>query len=312
MRTNAPPLISVCMPVHNAERYVAEAVESILGQTLGDFEFLILDDGSTDGSLGILRRYAGRDPRIRLTSRPNKGLVASLNELIDQSRGEFLARMDADDVALPERFTRQVEYLRAHPECVLVGCRVRLIDPEGDPLSEWCTQQDHEAIEAHYLRGERSAAIAHPSFMMRRDAVLAIGRYRPLEVIEDIDLIVRLAEYGRIANMPEVLLQYRIHSGNMSKTRSFQDKIDQTYREVLRDARRRRNLPEAEEPPGGPAPPARPRIAAPPTEEWEMWAWWALGSGYVKTARKHARRVLARAPFSLRSWRLMYCVLRGH
>src|SRR5512135_1833139 len=142
-----PPLISVCMPVYNAERYIARAVESILGQTFGDFEFLILDDGSTDGSLEILRRYANHDPRIRLTSRPNKGLPPSLNELVDQARGEFIARMDADDVALPERFARQVEYLRAHPDCVLVGSRVQLVDPEGDPLCDWCTMQEHEAID---------------------------------------------------------------------------------------------------------------------------------------------------------------------
>src|SRR5215831_14409203 len=89
--TRNTALISVCMPVYNAERFVAEAVESILGQTLGDFEFLILDDGSTDGSLEILRDYASRDARIRLTSRPNKGVAATLNELIDQSRGQFLA-----------------------------------------------------------------------------------------------------------------------------------------------------------------------------------------------------------------------------
>ena len=148
------PLISVCMAVYNAERYVAEAVESILNQTFGDFEFLILDDGSTDGSLDILRRYAERDPRIRLTSRPNQGLVASLNELVDQARGEFIARMDADDVSLPERFQREVDYLRDHPECVLVGSRVRLIDPDGDPLCDWCTMQEHEAIDAFYLRGQ--------------------------------------------------------------------------------------------------------------------------------------------------------------
>ena len=113
--TSDSPLISVCMPVYNAERYAVAAIESILGQTLGDFEFLILDDGSTDSSLEILRRYAGLDPRIRVTSRPNRGVAASLNELVNQSRGEFLARMDADDIAVPERFARQVEYLRAAP-----------------------------------------------------------------------------------------------------------------------------------------------------------------------------------------------------
>jgi glycosyltransferase involved in cell wall biosynthesis len=307
-----PPLISVCMPVYNAERYIAQAVESILDQMLGDFEFLILDDGSTDGSLEILRRYADQDPRIRLTSRPNKGLVPSLNELIDQSRGEFLARMDADDVARPERFAWQVEYLRAHPECVLVGSRVRLVDPEGDPLCDWCTMQEHEAIDSSYLRGERITAVSHPSVMMRRDAVLAVGKYRPFEVIEDIDLFLRLAEYGRIANLPEVLLHYRIHASNISKAASYHDTIDRVYVEVVRDARRRRNLPEASDSPDGSAAPKSPRIDPTPAEERAKWAWWALGAGYLKTARKHARWVLSRAPLSPRSWKLMYCTLRGH
>jgi GT2 family glycosyltransferase len=310
--TTDPPLISVCMAVYNAEPFVAEAVESILGQTLGDFEFLILDDGSTDGSLAILRRYAGQDPRIRLVSRANRGLVASLNELLDLARGEFIARMDADDVAMPERFQREVDFLRAHPDCVLVGSRVQLIDPEGDPLGDWCTLQEHEAIDATYLRGERVAAISHPAIMMCHDAVLAIGKYRPMEAIEDVDLFLRLAEYGRIANIPETLLKYRIHATNATKTASFHKKLDRVYDQIVRDARRRRNLPEL--PPLPPADPLSPEAEPLETKHDEMtkYVWWALSWGYVRTARKYARRIMTRAPFSLDSWRLMYCAIRGH
>jgi glycosyltransferase involved in cell wall biosynthesis len=304
--TTDTPLISVCMPVYNGERFLPEAIESILGQTLGDFEFLIIDDGSTDGSTEVLSRYAARDPRIRLTSRPNKGLAATLNELIDQARGEFLARMDADDIALPERFGRQVDYLRAHPEYVLVGSRVRLIDPEGDPLCDWCTLEDQEAIDACLIRGERITQISHPAVMMRRDAVLAIGKYRPFEVIEDVDLFLRLSEYGRITNLPEVLLKYRIHAGNISKTASYHKIMDRVFGEIVRDARRRRNLTEL------PKVPESPQFETAPTAEREKWAWWALNSGHVRTARKHARWVLFKAPSSLRSWRLMYCALRGY
>jgi glycosyltransferase involved in cell wall biosynthesis len=308
MAENAP-MISVLLPVHNAARYVAGSIESILGQTLGDFELLILDDGSTDGSLEVLRRYAGRDPRIRLTSRPNKGLAPSLNELIDRARGEYLARMDADDVALPERFERQVAYLRAHPECVLLGCRVRLIDPDGDPLCDWCNRQDHEALDAVFLRGEMSTEISHPAIMMRRDDVLAVGKYREFPVIEDVDLFLRLAERGRIANLPEVLLLYRIHAENISKASSYHDAIEWVYVQIVRDARRRRGLPEAGDPT---AVSGRPRVEPGPAREREKWAWWALGAGHLATARKHARWVLAREPLSPRSWKLMYCVLRGH
>jgi glycosyltransferase involved in cell wall biosynthesis len=300
------PMISVCMPVYNAKSHVAEAIESILNQRLGDFEFLIFDDGSTDGSIDVLKHYESLDPRIRLFSRPNKGLVTTLNELIDQARGEFLARMDADDIALPERFGRQVDYLRAHPEYVLVGSRVLLIDPEGDPLCDWCTLEDQDAIDARFLTCERITTISHPAVMMRRDAVLAIGKYRPFEVIEDIDLFLRLSEYGRITNLPEVLLKYRIHAGNISKTATYHKIIDRVYGEIASDARRRRNLAEL------PTLPESPHVETSITAEREKWAWWALTAGHVRTARKHARWVLANAPFSIRSWNLAYCALRGY
>jgi glycosyltransferase involved in cell wall biosynthesis len=300
------PAISVCMPVYNAKEHLAEAVDSILNQTRGDFEFLIIDDGSTDGSAEVLKRYASSDPRIRLFSQPNKGLVTTLNKLIDQARGEFLARMDADDIALPERFERQVDYLRAHPDYVLVGSRVLLIDPEGDPLCDWCTLEDQNAIDSGFLQCERGTLISHPAVMMRRDAVLAIGKYRPFEVIEDVDLFLRLSEYGRITNLPDVLLKYRMHNGNISKTTSYHKIIDRVYGEIARDARRRRNLAEL------PTLPESPHIETSLTDEREKWAWWALTAGHVGTARKHARWVVSQAPISLRSWKLMYCALRGY
>src|ERR1700761_204383 len=125
------PLVSVLMPVFNAQRYVAAAVNSILDQTLGDFELIIVDDGSTDQSTAILRRLAGRDGRIRLISRPNTGYVVALNEALDAARGEFLARMDADDVSLPQRFEKQVQFLQENPDFVLVGTHVTTMDADG-------------------------------------------------------------------------------------------------------------------------------------------------------------------------------------
>ena len=129
------PSVSICMPVYNTKRYVAEAVESILAQTFGDFEFIIIDDGSTDGSRAILERYAKQDDRIRLISRPNTGIVGARNEALGLARGELIAVMDSDDVALPERFEVQVAYLREHPECVVVGSRALIIDPDGCALT---------------------------------------------------------------------------------------------------------------------------------------------------------------------------------
>src|SRR4051794_38935309 len=122
------PTVSVIMAVYNAEEFLDAAVQSIQCQTFSDFEFIIIDDGSTDHSREKLEGYARDDNRIRLLSRPNKGLTPSLNEGVKRSRGDLLARMDADDVATPERFKIQVEYLRAHPEVSLLGGAYELID----------------------------------------------------------------------------------------------------------------------------------------------------------------------------------------
>jgi glycosyltransferase involved in cell wall biosynthesis len=292
------------MPVYNAEPYVAEAVESILGQTLGDFEFLIIDDGSTDRSLRILQCYAERDPRIRLTSRANRGLVSTLNELVDQARGEFLARMDSDDIALPERFQQQVAYLRAHPECTVVGCRARVIDPDGDPLCDWFIEQPHEVIDDLHLRGEVGSVICHPSALMRRDAVLAVGKYRDFAIGEELDLFLRLAESSRLAILPDVLLKYRNHPESFTHEPSRWDLGHRCSRAIIQDARRRRGLPPA------PASPERPASRATSSHR-EDWVWWSLGAGHVSTARKHAWRAFARNPLAIRSWRLLYCALRG-
>src|SRR5438067_12011849 len=115
------PAISVIMSVYNAEAFLEAAVQSVLMQSFSDFEFIIIDDGSTDRSNQILQDYARKDNRVRLISRPNKGLTASLNEGLKLARGEFIARMDADDVAAPDRFKIQVEYLRDHPEVSVRG-----------------------------------------------------------------------------------------------------------------------------------------------------------------------------------------------
>jgi glycosyltransferase involved in cell wall biosynthesis len=139
-----PPLVSVIMPLYNTERYVAEAVESILSQTCPKFEFLIADAGSTDSSRAIVERYGAKDTRIRLWTNPGTSPQERLNEMLDQAQGEFVARMDADDVALPERFERQVAFLQANPDHVVVGSQVLVIDPEGAPLCIWATEQTHE------------------------------------------------------------------------------------------------------------------------------------------------------------------------
>src|SRR6185369_3616134 len=119
------------MPVYNTERYLAAALKSVLAQSFTDFEFIILDDGSTDSSVHIVREFAENDDRIRFFPLEHRGYVSVLRRGLNHCRGEFVARMDSDDISMPERFEKQLQYLRANPDCVAVGTRVVLIDPYG-------------------------------------------------------------------------------------------------------------------------------------------------------------------------------------
>ena len=298
------PIVSVIMSVHNGERYLAGAVESILAQSLSDFEFIIVEDGSTDGSKTLLERYASQDSRIRLISRPNKGLTKTLNEGIALASGELLARMDADDLSLPQRFEKQVQYLRQRPECVCVGSRVTLIDPYGSPIDETDHKLEHDEIEADLLNGI-GWSIVHPAAMMRTAAVRDAGGYREQFVTsQDLDLWLRLAEIGKLANLPEPLVQYRQHfqSVNFSKHEE-QWRVKSI---IVRDAYERRGWPV----------PAEwnfnRRVPPPVTEQLKRWAWAALKNGNPKIARKHAAKVMRLQPLALDSWRVMYCAIRGY
>ncbi len=297
-------MISVIMPVYNAERYVAEAVQSILDQTFRDFEFIIVNDGSTDGSLAILERFAKSDPRIKLISRPNTGLVFALNEMLELARGEFIARMDADDVAIPDRFAQQLRYLAQHPDVVAVGCRVYLIDPKGRRLCEAFGDPDHEAIDRAFMRGE-GGAIAHPTAMIRTTALRAIGGYRPeFFPAEDVDLFLRLAEHGRLGNLPTVLLNYRVHMASIGHQKRALQR-ERTEHAVQEARRRRRMVPDT-------------RLSVSSTDSEPesddhlvRWAWWALRGQNFSTARHYAFRAALHRPVSLSRIKLLYCAVRG-
>lgn len=201
------PKISVLMPVYNGERYLCEAVESILGQTFMDYEFIIIEDGSTDSTWEILTEY--RDPRIRLVkNNHNMGVTRSLNNGLRLAKGEYIARMDADDVSLPERFEKQVEYMEAHPEIGVLGTWIEYIDENGVPLGEWRMPTSPVLIGWSLFFG---TCLIHPSVMMRRNVIEQVGFYRlePLYA-EDYDLWVRLSTVTRIANIPEILLRRRV------------------------------------------------------------------------------------------------------
>ena len=239
----APPPVSVYMPAYNVARFVRQAVESILAQSFGDFEFIIIDDGSKDDTLEVLQELAARDARIRLVSRPNAGVSATANEAIGLARGEFVARLDGDDVALPDRLEKQVAWLRAHPDCVAVGSNVLMMDEEGLPLYVMPDLQfGHDKIEAGLWRA--GWPILQPVSTFRRDALLAVGGYRAgLSLHEDHDLFLRLAERGKLENLPDVLLWYRQRLGGLTFGEGASSR--KVIAGILSDARQRRGLPDA-------------------------------------------------------------------
>jgi glycosyltransferase involved in cell wall biosynthesis len=292
------PTVSVLMPVYNAEPYLAEAVESIQGQTFADFEFLIVDDGSRDRSRDLLERYAASDVRLRLTSRPNTGYTVALNELLRSANGEFVARMDADDVALPQRLARQVDYLQAHHDVVCVGSAVHLIDAAGRFLRDGHPGMDHEAIQRRALAGD--CPLNHPSVMLRRAAVEAVGGYRAeFEPAEDLDLWLRLGEVGRLTNLPEVLMKYRQYA------RSF---IDQHQRRQLErsaaavlEACRRRGIP----PQAVALRPWRPTDRRSRMHTYVGYGRRGLERGDYRMALHYGLQAVAQMPWDPDGWRLL-------
>jgi Glycosyl transferase family 2 len=219
----APPRVSVVLPVYNGEPFLAEAIDSILEQSFRDFELIAIDDGSTDASGDIIEERARADSRVAALHQTNAGVVAALNRGLTLARGEFVARMDADDVAHPERLARQVAFLDDHPEIAVVGCAVTLIDEAGKRIRDIAYPGTSEAV-AEFL--EIGAALAHPTVMMRRAAVLAVGGYRaPYRHAEDYDLWLRMAEKYRLTNLPDRLLRYRQHAAKLSSTYAVEQRL---------------------------------------------------------------------------------------
>ena len=205
------PLVTVLMAVHNDLAYLPEAVDSILGQTLDDFEFLVLDDGSTDGSGEYLAGL--NDPRVRLVRNgDNLGLTRSLNRGLDLAEGLFVARMDADDVALPHRLERQVAFLDAHPRVGIVGSSRVLIDPAGGFVAHAPAVEDDIGIRWKCLLGN---PFAHPAVTFRLDLMDAHGlRYDETYLTaQDYELWSRLLGVTEGANLAEPLLRYRLRAG---------------------------------------------------------------------------------------------------
>lgn len=207
------------MPIYNAEKYLALSIGSIIEQTFTDWELICVNDGSRDTSSKLLHELAVSEPRLRLFEQENLGLVAALQNGIAQARGSFLARMDADDIAMPERFEKQVRFLNEHPEVAIVGGGAIEIDEDGDPLRLTSYPDNHDQLVHRLLH--RETALIHPSVMVRHEILRAAGGYRSkFQWVEDHDLWLRISKLGKLANLPDIVLAYRQHASSICWQRS--------------------------------------------------------------------------------------------
>jgi glycosyltransferase involved in cell wall biosynthesis len=219
--TATRPEISIVMPAYNAEKYVARAIESVLKQTFKSFEFIIIDDGSTDKTHGITQLYAQKDSRaIVVTHKKNKGLVNSLNEGLRMARGKYIARMDADDISLPDRLLRQYQYLEKNPSVVLVGTSAAVVDDDDNAFEvKPRLLADHEIRIGLAFR----CRFCHGSVMIRRDVIASNSEFYNPNALhhEDYEYWPRLLKYGLAANLPEVLYYWRQSSSSITSVKQL-------------------------------------------------------------------------------------------
>jgi glycosyltransferase involved in cell wall biosynthesis len=294
------PQVSVLMSVYNGDRYLNEAIDSILNQTFPDFEFLITDDGSVDTSLKILQTYAARDRRIRLYTQANQGLTRTLNTMLDQAQGELIARFDADDIALPERFEKQVAFLQQHSDVVCVGSSLDWIDEQGRFIGHCPMPESDEILQQLMLGG--ISLLHHPTAMVRRSVMVQVGGYdTSLKTSADLDLWLRLGEVGKLANIKESLVLYRLHPQSITSAKQEQQAKDALT--ACQKAWERRNIQ------GNFIRPPADHISQ--CEFWLKRGWEAYRAKRYDVARRCGWRALKINPHKRNTWKLLiYSTIR--
>jgi glycosyltransferase involved in cell wall biosynthesis len=223
------PLVSVAMPIYNAQRTVAAAIRSILGQSVADWELLIVNDGSTDGTIDVVRSF--RDPRIRVWSDDrNLGLSVRLNETIQQSRGTYYARMDGDDVAYPQRLERQLAFMQANPDLDLVGAWIMVFGEDGVPLGKRTARHDPDSRNVL-----RTIPVGHPTFLGKLDWFRRRDYMPSVRFIQDQQLLLQTIEQRRIGVVPEILLGYREEALTIRKQVKYRWEYVTTYPDMVRN-----------------------------------------------------------------------------
>jgi glycosyltransferase involved in cell wall biosynthesis len=298
-----PPTISVLMTAYNGQRYLAQTLESVLAQTRHDFEVVAVDDGSTDATPAILDNFAQRDPRVRVFTIENSGIPKAANAGLAECRGEFVARIDADDLAKPPRLDRQLRYL---VENGLVACGTwhDLIDELGRFLRVQKTPILNDVIQREALKGHGS--ICNPTSMFRREAFVELGGYsEDLPVAEDLDSWLRLGEVGKLGNVPESLASYRLHSHSISEQKC---QLERDCAKVACErAWARRGITGTFEASDmwrpGQDRDSRHKFAV-------EYGWWAFTSGEAATAIAYGKRAIRLKPWSLQGYKLIAATLR--
>lgn len=225
-------MVSVLMPVFNAERYVGQAIESILDQSYPNFEVVVVDDASTDNSWQVIRRLQDAHPHrvkaVRLKKNLNRGGDGAANVAFSKSHGEYIARMDADDIAHPDRLKLQVEFLEQHPDIDVVGSSVEVMNGQGDVVGQKVVPTTHQSIASSFFAVH---PLIHPTVMMRRQCATSKTKLYRDDLNSNNDYLTFftwLNQGKRFANLPDKLLKYRIHGQNDSLS-----KIKRTFRNTL-------------------------------------------------------------------------------
>lgn len=236
---NNNPLVTVLLPCYNAELYVEEAVRSMMQQTYTNLEILLIDDCSTDGTNAILSRLALEDNRIRLVrNEPNLKLIKTLNKGLDLANGIYIARMDADDISLPVRIEKQMNFMLSNPEVDLCGTNYIMIDGEG--LEIGCSDYPLNDIRENLLF---NCPVAHPSVLFKKETIIRVGKYNEeMFNAEDYELWLRVVSVGCIKNISDKLLLYRWHGNNISLIGGIGQNID-TIRLALKTHKHQLGFP---------------------------------------------------------------------
>lgn len=221
------PVISVLMPAYNSEKYIAESIESILNQTFKDFEFIIINDGSTDNTANIVRKYAAMDTRIKfIDNKKNQGVAKIRNELLNAANGKYLAYQDSDDISLPHRLKIQVEFLDSHPDISIVGAALECF-PTYEKM-DWA--RNPRLLDFYF-----GNSVPNPVAMLRKQDIDKYGlKYNEsYQTCEDYDFWVRCARFLKIHNLPNVLLKYRVLDNSLSHNNPNLAKYDKIIRDDL-------------------------------------------------------------------------------